>query len=306
MNSIRQRHLLVLLLVAALALVTLVALVVRRSLDWHAGPVPLPLILVGTGLAYMGLAALYLALGRQNVLLRVLAATGLSVAGGLIAATGEGLREPEQFQIWAGFGLFNAFCVSVPAIYAWARGLRVTHDEHPPLVFWQPKRQFSLWGMLSAMTVLAVVLGVAVRLQFPIDRMATVMALCTVTALITYVVAGTLLNRMTLGTCATASAIAVIISLFPLALVGINSEMGLVGTASQAGVTFLVCYVLRTAGYYLRWPDYEGEETVGPTKRLELYSPDDGDDSKGRDPADDAPAAKPPQSNHSSEQSNLG
>jgi hypothetical protein len=312
LSAPRPRHVLIALLVAALSLATVCALAID---NWtlKSGQPLLSDGLVGVGLAYMGIAGFYVALGRQPVLLRILVSTALSVAGGYAAACGEDLNP----RLWAGVAMFCSFFVAVPGIYAWARSLRIVHPDHPAPVFWEPRRQFSLWGLLSTVTVLAIVLGVAVRLQFPMAALEMVLVLCGTTTLITYTTAATLLSRLT-WVSPVALAGAALASVALLTFKEVETEEAAAALFAQTTVTVIFFGVLRIAGYRIRWPDYTGLETIGPNKTPSLPGePSAASSTSGHDA--DQPEMSPlhaaaagtilqeaAQSNHSSEQSNLG
>jgi hypothetical protein len=225
------------------------------------------MVIIGIGLGYAGLAGVYLALGRQRVVFRILISTGIALAGGAIGAAGEG----HDYQNWCGVMLFGAFAIAVPLIYLWARGLRITHPDHPPIVYWKPRAQFSLWGMLSLTTCLAVLLAVAMRLQFPIFALYAVVVICSCAGGLAYVSTGTLLSNVSPAWPLLAIPAGTVVSAFALSSIGGGGTPlapAFAAAIAAAVVNTATMLILRIAGYRLQWPDYAAIETVGPTKRL--------------------------------------
>jgi hypothetical protein len=303
--EVRPRHLLIVLAALAIALTTSVALVLRRLSD-ATFPASESLAVIGVGMGWVGLGSFYLALGRQRLVLRLAISTTVALAGGAICAAGEGMESPD-FATWCGVMLFGMFVVAVPLVYLWARGLRLTHPEHPPLVFWKPRGQFSLWGLLSTLTCTGIFLAIAVKLRFPIQSLFAVMVLCGSIGAITYVVAGTLLSPVRALWPLVAIPLTIILTGAAISSIDPNTVRNdFIVSAATAAIVVTWMLVLRLAGYYLHWPDYTAIETVGPSKRLV--------DEQGRpvDPAvlaESAERGENPgqlQSNHSSEQSNFG
>jgi len=289
----------------ALALVTVVALLARPH-DGTTFPANISLVVIGLGMGWTGLASCYLAFGRQWVLLRIPLCTLIAVSGGAISALGE-RPDNADYGNWCGVLLFATFVVAVPLIYLWARGLRLTHPEHPPIEYWKPRSQFTLSKLFALITCAAVLLAVAVRLKFPIEAIYIVLMLCGTIAAVTYVGAATILSRIPLVWACLAIPIPVLITGVWLAESGLGTFSQMVIAPTSIAVIIVPwMLMLRIAGYYLHWPDYSAIETVGPSKRLvdehgqpvelaqplRLHQPPDGTERR--------------QSNHSSEQSNLG
>lgn len=310
MSVIRPRHLLIILMAAALALISVVAALRQPSDERiHLYADGLGFVTIGLGMGWAGLASCYLVFGRQPLWLRVPACTLVAVAGGAVSAPGaaSGRLASPDYRGWCGVLLFAAFVSAVPLMYMWARGLRLTHAEHPPIEYWKPRGQFSLGKLFALITCSAVLLAVGVRLRFPVNEIDIVLTLCGMTAIVTYAAGVTLLSRIPLYWACLAIPSAVIAAGAALARV-ISIDLAHY-VLTPLGVTAIVLpwmALLRGAGYYLYWPDYSALETVGPNKRLvdeegnpvELAQP-----LRLHQPPEDADEA---QSNHSSEQSNLG
>ena len=305
MPEVRPRHLLVVLAALAIALVTGVALVWRR-VSGIAFPLPESLTIIGIGLGWVGLASFYLALGRQQLIQRLTLSTAAALAGGVICAEGEGFPLP-HYGVWCGVTLFGMFVVAVPLIYLWARGLRLTHPEHPPLVFWKPRGQFSLWGLLTALTVAGVFLGIVAKLQFPVGKLYVVMVLSGSVGAITYAAAGTLLSPIPLfGPLVVIPLTIILTGAWMTTIDPITVRQDMLVSAGAALVVTAWMLVLRLAGYHLRWPDYTAPETVGPSKRLMDEQGRLVESAELEDAAKQTESPGAPQSNHSSEQSNFG
>ncbi len=305
MPEVRPRHLLVVLAALAIALVTGVALV-WRQVSGVTFPAPESVSVIGVGMGWVGLASFYLALGRQRLMVRLAISTAAALAGGAICAAGEGMHPPD-YGNWCGVMLFGMFVVAVPLIYLWARGLRLTHPEHPPLVFWKPRGQYSLWGLLTTLTVTGVFLAIVVRLRFPLGSLYVVMVLCGSIGAITFAAAGSLLSPIRPFWPLVAIPLAVILTGFWISSIdpGVVRNDMLVSAAAALVVTVWML-VLRLAGYYLRWPDYTALETVGPSKRLMDEQGRLVESAELEDAAKQTESPGAPQSNHSSEQSNFG
>ena len=266
---IRPRHLLLALAAAASGLATAVALV-AASQSPPVLPRSLHLLLMGIGMAWVGLAAVYLPFGRQPLWLRLAICTTVALGGGAIGAIADGQLSGEHaYATWCGVMLFGAFVIATPLIYLWARGLRLTHAEHPPIEYWKPRRQFSLWTLLLTTTCTAVLLAIAVRLEFPINELYTVLVIVGSTAIVAYVTTGTILSRISLLWGVVAIPAMIVLLARWLGTIERDLYISMLIVASTTAIVMTVwMLILRIAGYYLLWPDYAAEETVGPSKRL--------------------------------------
>lgn len=307
--EVRSRHLLVALAIAAIVLVTLVALL-ARSLEEARGPTFLAMAVIGIGMGWGGLGGCYLALGRQWLVARLALSTAIALAAGGICGLA---ADAGMLRRWCGVMLFAVFVVAVPLIYLWARGLRLMHPEHPPVEYWRPRSQFSLWGMLTAITCVSILLAIATRLEFPLDALYAVLVICGCVGGIPYVAGATLLSRLPAvwpALTIPAAMMAATLALHTLGPISVFHEI--TAALAETVVVTIWMLVLRIAGYRLHWPDYSALETVGPSKRLvdEHGQPVDAQDAASSSPPQTEPAAladdQSAQSNHSSAQSNFG
>lgn len=148
---------------------------IQNLLAWirtgeHGAP-----IYIGLAFADGGLAAAYLLFGRRPLLLRAALALLLVGMAGVMGQIGDRnlTANPEDYLLWIGAMLLISGLVALPLAGLRWRVWYITHPSDPP----QPAtsvKQFSLWGLISLTTVVAMVMGLARLLDFPLDAIATV------------------------------------------------------------------------------------------------------------------------------------
>ena len=166
----------VLLLAVATFLLDLIAL---RELGTHQFPHPAAIAVLGMAWGQIGLAALYLALGRQNVLFRL----AITLGGiGLMVPPLARATIPNAAQ-WLGVLCAYAAVVAVPL--AIMRLRRHVMTPAPVSSEGLGRWQFSLAGMMILTTFIAVLLGVGRHCHFPETGVLLVAACCVGFALVT-------------------------------------------------------------------------------------------------------------------------
>jgi hypothetical protein len=254
----RPRHVMVGLLIAAAIIVQTLAVELAKFTG--ATPFsPVASLVIGLSFGNVALAAIYLALGRQTVVIRCLAALVIALAAGFVGSVCE--PDPEsEVEVWRGVFLFNTFLIATPILYLWARGLRLIHSEHPPEAQVAGRPRFSLWTAMSGMTCLAIVLAVARNLEFPVQATVGILLVAVATGGVAMTAVATLLGKTSIPVALGWIGGAVLVATWILrtfARIGPDA-WSVFGTILVEGAfVAVVMLVLRMAGYRLRWPIYQ-------------------------------------------------
>jgi hypothetical protein len=246
-----HRQLLVRLLAAAIFLQNLVWLLVLRTsgTDWPATPA---VIAMGLVFGQAGLAAVLVAWGSGPLLLRALVAAPLVFFSAILAARSTN----ENLSLWLSVLLADAAIVAAPLGVARLAGVRIARIEEPPDA--AGSRQFTIFGLLTLTTLVAVVMGVCRLLDFPWHEIGGFTLFALALGSIPWICASTALAADRWYWVVLAGGITCPLAGWLISLTGFPPEqdkLALIAMSCvQGGLTIAACAVVRVAGYRLAWP----------------------------------------------------
>lgn len=246
----KPHHLLVGLLIA----VHFLAGAAFGSLSYSVRPTwpePLATLILGAALGQLAIAAAWLAWGRLLVAIR--AALFLVVMLGWLFPVAACMGDTDQLRKWWG-GILLVYALSLTASLVGIRlagsTLVLEGDLPPPDPRVKPW-QFTVGGVLTLMTLLAMLLGIGRHLDFPWEDFYSAVSFCLGTALAAAasVYLAFRLRILWLALALPPILCGIVGSLFWMFLIPHESFVGM--GALQGGVISLSAGVLRVAGYQL-------------------------------------------------------
>jgi hypothetical protein len=244
-------RLLLSLLLASLLLQNIVWPIALRleNEDW---PAPAAICALGIAFAELSLAAVLLVWGTRYLLARGLLVLLMYLGAGYMAARAV---DPPGLNTWMATMLVVWAIIAVPLAIARLAGVVVVRsgDTDAP----RGSRQFTILGLLSLTTLVAIGLGIAQRLQFPWSELGQVVLFTLALGLIPWILAPLALSRVPLLGSVLAAGVICPAMGAAMAYTGFAPEepaeltfMCLV----QGAVIVAACAVVRLAGYRLQGP----------------------------------------------------
>lgn len=257
-SPVDQRRLVLRLLAAAILLQNLVWLVVLRTSgsDWPSVPA---VIAMGLVFAQVGLAAVLVVWGSGPLLLRSLAAIPLIFFAAILAARSTN----ENLPVWSSVLLAIVAIVAAPLAVARLAGVRIVPDDEP--LYAAGSRQFTIFGLLTLTTLVAVILGVCRLLRFPWDEIGQVALFALALGGIPWICSPTALAADRWYWVVVPAPVVCPLAGWLISLTGFPPEehkLALIAMASvQGALTIGACAVVRVAGYRLVWPSMGGRSS---------------------------------------------
>ncbi len=257
-SPVDQRRLVLRLLAAAIFLQNLVWLVVLRSsgADWPAVPA---VIAMGLVFAQVGLAAVLVVWGSGTLLLRSLVAIPLIFFAAILAARSTN----ENLPAWISILLAITVIVGAPLSIARLAGVWIVKSCEP--LNMAGSRQFTIFGILTLTTLVAVILGIG-RLLFPWREIGGVALFALALGGIPWICAPTALAADRWHGIVIPAVVVCPLAGWLISLTGFPPEqhkVALIAMACiQGALTIGACAVVRVAGYRLVWPNM-GERSSG-------------------------------------------
>jgi hypothetical protein len=250
-SPVNQRRLVLRLLAAAIFLQNLVWLVVLRSsgTDWPSVPA---VIAMGLVFAQVGLAAVLVMWGSGNLLLRSLVAVPLLVFAAILASRSTN----ENLPAWTSILLAITAIIGAPLAVARLAGVRIVNFSEP--LDLAGSRQFTIFGLLTLTTLVAVILGVCRLLQFPWEEIGQVALFAVALGGIPWICAPTSLAANRWHWVVIPAVVVCPLAGWLISFTGLPPEqhkVALIAMACiQGALTISACAVVRVAGYRLVWP----------------------------------------------------
>lgn len=244
-------RLLLSLLAAALLLQNIVWPIALR-LDNDDWPAPAAICALGIAFAELSLAAVLLVWGTRYLLARGLLVLLMYLGAGVVAARAV---NPPGLKTWMATMLVVWAIVAAPLAIARLAGIVVVRADESDAP--RGSRQFTILGLLSLTTLVAIGLGIAQRLQFPWQELGGVVLFTLALGTTAWILAPLALSRVPLlGSVLAAGVICPLMGV-AMAYTGFPPEepaeltfMCLV----QGAVIVAACAVVRLAGYRLKGP----------------------------------------------------
>jgi hypothetical protein len=246
-----HRRLLVRLLAAAILLQNLVWLVVLRTTgnDWPSSPA---VIAMGLVFAQVGMAGVLVTWGSGPLLLRALAAIPLVFFSAVLASRSTNNNLP----VWLSVLMIDAAIVAAPLAVARLAGVRIARIDEPQDA--PASRQFTIFGLLTLTTLVAVLMGIGRLLDFPWGEIGQFTLFALALGGIPWVCAPTALAAYRWYWIALAAAVVCPFAGWLISLTGFppqNDKVALIAMCCiQGALTIAACAVVRVAGYRLVWP----------------------------------------------------
>lgn len=265
-SSVDQRRLVLRLLAAAIFLQNLVWLVVLRTsgTDWPSVPA---VIAMGLVFSQVGLAAVLVVWGSGPLLLRSLAAIPLLFFAAILAARSTN----ENLPAWISILLAILAIVSAPLAVARLAGVRIVPSDEP--LDAAGSRQFTIFGLLTLTTLVAMILGVCRLLRFPWQEIGQVSLFAVALGGIPWFCSPTALAADRWQWVVIPATVVCPLAGWLISLTGFPPEehkLALVAMACvQGALTIGACAVVRVAGYRLVWPDWTGNADALGVRRVQ-------------------------------------